>query len=297
MDKVLILGGAGRVGQFINNLLEAAVGERVVIDLMPPREPTEHRVMSALDLPTQAPELLREASTLVFAMPEDAALGALERLAEFCQARVVINTCSVQVPFQRAMRKLLPSVTSVGINPMFSPSLNCRGRSVALCEPVSSPAGEMLEGLLASNGMNVRRLTPDDHDQIMALCQTLPHAAILAFAMTLARSGCDMKTLDALSPPPMKTMLALVARMLQNAPQTYWDIQKYNTGAQEQRDQLIANLDHLNSMSRQPTVADFASELGYVRVLLGEHAGPYGEACANLFDLLVASGRKAKCQK
>lgn len=297
MDKVLILGGAGRVGQFINQLLEPTACERVVIDVVSPCEPMAHRVMSALDLPTQAPALLREASMLVFALPEDAALEALDRLAAFCRARVVINTCSVQEPFQRAMRKLLPSVASVGINPMFSPSLDCRSRPVALCEPVASAAGEMLDSLLTSKGMNVRRLTPGDHDQIMALCQTLPHAAILAFAMTLARSSCDMQVLDALSPPPMKTMLALVARMLHNDPQTYWDIQKYNTGAQDQRDQLSGSLDRLDSLSRQPTVTAFARELEDVRLLLGDHAGTYGDTCANLFDMLVSSGSKATCQK
>ncbi|WP_339531022.1 prephenate dehydrogenase dimerization domain-containing protein [Pseudomonas mucidolens] len=297
MDKVLILGGAGRVGQFLSKLLKPAVGAHVLIDLVAPREAVEYRVMSALDLPTHAPDLLREASMLVFALPEDAALAALECLGKHCRAHVVVNTCSVQVPFQSAMREILPSVTSVGINPMFSPSLDWRGRPVAMCEPSPSSAGEMLEALLASNGMNVRRLTPIDHDQIMALCQTLPHAAILIFALTLARSGCDLQSLDALAPPPMRTMLALVARMLQNDPQTYWDIQKYNAAAQDQRDQLNASLAQLSALSQQPTVSGFASELENVRLLLGEHAGPYGEACANLFDLLAQSGRTAACQK
>lgn len=290
MDKVLIIGGAGTVGRFVARLLMAAGHAPIVIDQVAADSAFDQRVMDALAVPEQAPELLEAATALIIALPEDTALHVLERYAGAMPSlRVLVNTCSVQLPFHKRAALRFRGVPSLGINPMFSPTLDCRGRPLVLCESVRSEAGDWFDGLLNQAGMHVTRLTPDEHDRTMAVCQSLPHAAVLAFAIALQHSECDPALIAALAPPPMQTLLSLAARILHNQPATYWDIQKHNRNAARQREQLASGLDLLHQFCRQDTPENFAAELESVRGWFGSEGQRYSEACAGIFRGLNSS--------
>lgn len=287
MEKILIIGGAGMVGGFMADLLVEAGYRPIVIDRVAGRPALDQRVMDALLLPVHAPELLQAADTLVVALPEQAALQVLERYTGAMPSlRLLVNTCSVQQPFQRQAARLFHGVPCLGINPMFSPTLDCRGRPVALCEREHSEPGARFAALLGERGLQVTRVAPDEHDRIMAVCQVLPHAAILSFAIALQRSECDPQRLAALAPPPMQTLLSLMARILGNPPDVYWDIQKHNPASQQQRGQLAAGLDTLHQTCRQDGPQAFFAELDRLRDYLAPVAADYGSACAQLFQLL-----------
>ncbi|MGY2200395.1 prephenate dehydrogenase dimerization domain-containing protein [Pseudomonas gingeri] len=292
MNNFLILGGAGIVGCFVARMLQERGYEPTIVDLVPSTLAVDHRVMDALGLPEQAPGLLEATDAIVLALPEDIAIQVLERYAgALASIQVIINTCSVQGPFQRRAESLFPDVPCVGINPMFSPTLDCRGRPVVVCERTASKAGDWFETLLHEQEMQVRRLSPDEHDQAMAVCQALPHAAILAFTFALSRSQCDLETIQALAPPPMRTLLSLSARILLNAPVTYWDIQKHNSAGQLQRDRLSDSLAMLDQLCGLDTPERFAEEIVAVRRQLGGYVDEYGKTCETLFNVLSPSGR------
>ena len=287
MDKYLIVGGAGIVGRFIAGLLADAGHAPIIIAREPAGRAFDQRVMDALDLPEQAPELLQSVTTLVLALPEEVAVQVLRRYARLMPSlRLLVNTCSVQQPFQEHAAVLLTGVPSLGINPMFSPTLDCRARPVLLCERKPGAAGDWFAVLLERHGMRVTRMPPEEHDRTLAVCQTLPHAAVLAFAFAVQRSECDPAVLAALAPPPMQTLLALAARILHNPPQTYWDIQRHNRHGARQREYLASGLDLLHQFCRQDTPDAFTAELDAVRDWLGPGVTTHGRTCAQLFNLL-----------
>jgi len=287
LDNYLVVGGAGIVGRFIAGLLADAGHAPLIIDREPAGRAFDQRVMDALDLPEQAPELLEATTALVLALPEEVALQVLERCGGAMPAlRLLVNTCSVQQPFQECAARLLPGVPSLGINPMFSPTLDCRGRPVVLCEREPGAAGARFATLLTAQGMRVRHLGPEEHDRTMAVCQTLPHAAVMAFAFALQRSECDPGLLAELAPPPMQALLALAARILHNPPQTYWDIQRHNRHGARQREHLAGGLDLLHQFCRQDSADAFAAELEAVRHWFGPGAAGYSRTCTRLFNLL-----------
>jgi|GEM_PF-324924 len=290
MDKYLIIGGAGIVGRFIAGLLADAGHAPIIIDREPAGRAFDQRVMDALELPEQAPELLEATTALVLALPEEVALQVLECYARRMPSlRLLVNTCSVQQPFQERAAQLLPGIPSLGINPMFSPTLDCRGRPVVLCEREPGAAGARFATLLGEHGMRVRHLSPEAHDRTMAVCQTLPHAAVMAFAFALQRSECDPELLAELAPPPMQTLFALAARILHNPPQTYWDIQRHNRHGARQREYLAGGLDQLHQFCRQDSTDAFAAELDAVRAWFGPGVAGHSRTCTRLFNLLNTS--------
>ncbi|MCE1645028.1 prephenate dehydrogenase/arogenate dehydrogenase family protein, partial [Enterobacter hormaechei] len=100
--------------------------------------------------------------------------------------------------------------------------------------------------VLMQADMRISRMTPEEHDQVMALCQALPHAAILIFGLVLAKSPLDIRTLATIAPPPMRTMLALLSRILRNPIEVYWDVQYENPMAAEPRQELLHAIQQLD---------------------------------------------------
>ena len=124
------------------NVLEPHIDTMTLIDLVAPPPQYRYYLMSALDVVEHRQDILQDITTIVFALAEDSAIATLERLFQKCSAvEVIINTCSIQEAFHAQIAMLLPNVASVGINFMFSPDLDCRGQSVAICERRQSKPG------------------------------------------------------------------------------------------------------------------------------------------------------------
>ncbi|MCY1439615.1 T-protein [compost metagenome] len=169
---------------------------------------------------------------------------------------------------------------------MFSPSLEGRGRPVVMClDDLHAPV-HWLETLMSEAGLVIKRMTVEQHDRALALCQVLPHAAVIAFGMALAKSGADLATLMAVAPPPMRTMVALLSRMLSNPVEVYWDIQHENTFAAEHRESLIKALGQLSDRVHGDEQQGFTNDLINVARTLGAHRISGAEECQRLFSLL-----------
>ncbi|MCG2843112.1 MULTISPECIES: prephenate dehydrogenase dimerization domain-containing protein [unclassified Photobacterium] len=282
MSQYVIFGGAGVVGQFMATLLESEGYSVTVADQVAPAYKVDHVICDVRHLDPVLTEKIKAASGVVFALPESVAAASLAVYAPLLTSvDVVVNTCSVQVPFHQIAADCLPSVSVVGVNPMFSPKLACHGRPVIVCEQVQSQAGAMMSALLARQGMDVSQMNPSDHDNNMALCQALPHAAILSFLTALVDEGCDIKVIYQIAPPPMKTLLSLAARILANEPETYWDIQAYNQAASKQRDKLMASLSILNTQVESNDFSAFVSQLD--------------DSKQHLKEILPQSEKEAEC--
>lgn len=288
MSQYVIFGGAGVVGQFMATLLTSEGHSVTVADQVAPAYPVDYVISDVRYLDRALTEKIKAASGVVFALPESAAAASLMTYAPLLTSvDVVVNTCSVQVPFHQIAADCLPSVSSVGVNPMFSPKLACHGRPVVVCEPAQSQAGAMISALLARQGMQVSQMNPDDHDNNMALCQALPHAAILSFLTALVYQGCDIKVIYQIAPPPMKTLLSLAARILANEPETYWDIQACNQAAAKQRDGLMASLSGLNSQVESDDYSAFVAQLVDAREHLKEILPQSEQEAACIFQTLM----------
>lgn len=169
---------------------------------------------------------------------------------------------------------------------MFSPVLSCRGRVVAVClEDLSAPVS-FLEAYLFEMGAKLKRVLPKEHDEIMAVCQVLPHAAILGFGNALAKTTLSIDIILEMMPPPMKCMMALLARILSGSPDVYWSIQTENEYAKYQRMAVFQGVEELMSCVASEDVDSFREQLliisSYMKI--GVDLGAID--CQRIFSLL-----------
>ena len=234
MSLTVVAGGLGAVGRMLHRELGGDLGRIVDID---PRRGIGAGDITALD-PVEC-DLLRNASTVVLAVPGPVALAALPSVTQLLRAdALLVETLSVKSRIAEAIAREDLPFEVVGVNPMFGPSLGMAGRAVAVVPYLAGERTSWFTSLIVARGAQIVELSSETHDRTAAALQALPHVLILAFARVLADCELDVESALRIAPPPARAILALAARMAGGNPEVYGEIQAANPFAQAARESL-----------------------------------------------------------
>lgn len=292
--SAIIVGGSGAVGSlFANALARAGIRDLVLLDR---RAPVTSSVASAFiegDIVQPGPEIMRRVRScdlLVLATPESVAVASLEALLPAMKpGSLLVDTLSVKGRYARALTTMAASAELLGVNPMFAPSLGFAGRSVVAVPYRSSALGDTFLGIIAAQGADVIRLDAESHDQACAALQVVTHASILAFGMALAAGGYDIAAAERIMPPPHRTLLALLARIVAAEPEVYRDIQAANPFAARARANLVDAQRRLERIVACDDPEAFRRLVEELRGIFGDAGTDYAGLCARLFDVTPPS--------
>lgn len=289
--SAVVAGGRGAVGAMLTGLLRGSGVPTTVIDLHP-GDPGS--ITGDITRPDAAvAETVGRAELVVLAIPEPAALRALDPLAGLVRPGAVLaDTLSVKSRFAARLAGLPAGIEQVGLNPMFAPDLGIAGRTVAAVVTRGGPGATALLQLVESWGGRVVRCTPEEHDRATAATQALTHAAVLSFGLALAHTGTGAGQLAGTAPPPHLAMLALLARITGGSPEVYWDIQQANPYAAPARQALAEGLGTL-AAAVDSGEAGMAAVFDDLRALLGTG---FEEHRRRARELLAATHPQAQAQ-
>jgi len=293
-DTAVIFGGAGAVGQlFSQRLLDCGVKRVVSVDRNPQSKSSaaadaareiEYLCADACVVDAAVQELTAAADLVIIALPSGPAEGCMTVVAPTLSSdALLVDTLSVKTHFLSALERLSLKAEILSVNPMFAPTLGFAGQSVLLVEVKPGPRSNAFKRLLGQWCGHIVSLTTQEHDRYTAASQALTHAALIVFGTALANMGYDAAKFRDCQPPPHFTMLALLARMLGNEPEVYWDIQIENPYATEARDELINAVSSFQSVVHSGDALKFGGALEKLRAALGEDEGRLAAACQSLF--------------
>jgi prephenate dehydrogenase len=204
---------------------------------------------------------LEQAGTVILAVPEPVAIEALASLTPLLRPdALLIETLSVKSRFAAALGRLRPRFEVVGINPMFGPSLQMRGRTVAVIPYRPGERAQAFTALLAGRGAHLTELSPSAHDQATVALQALPHLVTLAYTRAIGSLGVDLDELVELAPPPASALLALAARIASGNAHVYSEIQEANPYAAAGRASLADELARLSEACTDPAALQVVLE-------------------------------------
>lgn len=282
--RFVVLGAAGLVGRWV---LRSLVGEDDRVTTVDRAGRAEH-LADVTDPPEAVRAAVAAADVVVLALPEQTAAHCLGWIARTASGRaVIVTTCSVQGPVFDGAAELGVGQLVLGVNPMFSPTLDSAGRPVVVVSRHPDDAEvDLVRARLEDGGMVVSVMGPQEHDTAMSLLQTLPHAAVLAFATALPEHPVDVETLMRIAPPPARMLIALACRILSAPAEVYWDIQKANPQSAPRRAELLRSLGHLDSVVANGDETGFRAALAAAADWLGPHTETGARECHRLFDQL-----------
>lgn len=282
----VVVGGRGAVGSLIAGLLADDGLCVLAVDrdpVSPSPSKVHHCVGDVLTPDHILARTLKSANTVVLAIPEAVALAWPPGLSG--TNALVVETLSVKSGFAAKVAASTASTQVLGINPMFAPSLGMEGRPVAA---VAHRPGDRVEEFLERItrwGGRVVRMDADQHDRVAAATQALTHASVLAFGSALASLDVDPRLVEAVAPPPARTMLALLARISGGEPEVYWDVQSGNPYAATARASLTDAVREFQSAVTSGSESKF-------RTLMERAGSPlpngdeYRELCRRLFGIV-----------
>ena len=239
--RALVVGGAGKMGGwFVNFLASQGFSVEVADPAAVPAGVTRVEDWRRTDL---------KHDYIVLATPLGVTDAILRDLALRRPPGVIFDVGSLKSPLRAGLLALKShgcKVTSV--HPMFGPDTELlSGRHVVFVDLGSAAALASARALFAPTMAEQVVMSLDDHDRLIAYVLGLSHALNIAFFTALADSGEAAPELARMSSTTFDAQLEVAARVAQDSPELYYEIQSLNDYGAESLEALSQAVERLRT--------------------------------------------------
>ncbi len=250
-QRVLVVGGAGKMGRWFAEFLDSQGFDVTVAD--PAGAPPGFRHVA--DWRT----LGNDFQITVVATPIGATNPILHEMAARGQQGLVFDVGSIKTPLAGGLRALAARGCRVtSLHPMFGPDTQLlSGRHVLFMDAGSPQAVREARQLFASTMAEQIEMPLDEHDRLIAYVLGLSHAVNIAFFTALAESGETAPRLARLSSTTFDAQLGVAAKVAQESPQLYFEIQQRNPQGLYALEELQKAMQRLTDIVRRGDEAAF----------------------------------------
>lgn len=251
----LVIGGAGKMGAWFADFLDAQDYQVEIVDPGTPAETLAYPHHVELSRDNVAVDLI------VLATPLAALAAVLRTLAALETRALIIDIASLKTPLLDALAEAdAAGLRLCSAHPMFGPSATLlAGRHVLLMQ-VGAQAEALAEAraLFAATSADLVELALADHDRLVAYVLGLSHWLNLGFVRALAASGADAPKLARLSSTTFDRQLAVSRQVNGESPSLYFEIQALNQHRELAWDSLSRALAELRRVVEQGDAVAFA---------------------------------------
>jgi chorismate mutase/prephenate dehydrogenase len=264
----LVIGGAGRMGNWMAHYLDT-VGYHVVVSDLPGAQ-------TAFELIEDWEANVNEFDVVVVAVPLRPSNDILNRLAELTPSGLVFDIGSLKSP----MRDGLAALHSAGcrvcsVHPMFGPDeVGLSGRHILFVDVGHAQAVQDARALFAHTAAECVDLSLEEHDEVMAWVLGLSHLVNIAFAAALAGSGEAVPLLRNISSSTFNAQLKIAGQVVSENPHLYYEIQHGNSRTPQVVAAFRQVLDELSAAVVNGAEAEFVAAMGRAdqRLNPGKHS-------------------------
>jgi len=192
--KVAIIGGSGKMGQWFARLLMEE-GREVVITGRNQKKLLAVGKQLGAEVATNT-EAVKDADVILLSVPIDNLEEVVKQISPHIQPKqVIVDITSVKVFPVEVMHKYIKNGLILGTHPMFGPGANNIGNQNFVLTPTSDDEQKLAEKVsvyLEDRGARVTLMTPEEHDEMVAITLGLSHFIAIASAdalLNLDKSG------------------------------------------------------------------------------------------------------------
>jgi chorismate mutase/prephenate dehydrogenase len=239
--RALVIGGAGKMGGWFVGFLASQGFTVEVADPAPSAAGgTQVPDWHATDL---------KHDYIVVATPLGATDAILRDLALRRPPGVIFDVGSLKSPLRAGLMALKSHGCKVAsVHPMFGPDTELlSGRHVIFVDLGHAAALASARELFSSTMAEQVVMSLDDHDRLIAYVLGLSHALNIAFFTALAESGEAAPRLARLSSTTFDAQLDVAARVAQDSPELYYEIQSLNDYGAESLEALSQAVERLRT--------------------------------------------------
>ncbi len=220
--QALVIGGSGKMGRWFAAFLDSQGYDVTIAD---PAGPA-----GEFDFVADWRECEADFAVSVIAAPLTITAEILAEMAQRNHGGLIFDIGSLKTPLLPALQALAESGAQVtSLHPMFGPDTELLSDKHVLFLDAGAPeATREAQRLFDATMVQQTTMALDEHDRLIAYVLGLSHALNIAFSAVLATSGESVPRLADLSSTTFDAQLEVAARVAQEHPQLYFEIQSLN---------------------------------------------------------------------
>lgn len=239
--KILIIGGAGKMGRWFANYFFSFGHEVRLCDIGEDSDVSDPRYTWI----SSWRSVCCEVDTIVLATPISVTSDLLRDLASSGTKALVFDIASLKSPLKEAIASARKGGLRVAsIHPMFGPNVELlAGRNILICDTGDQSLVDEVQGLFRDTSAKIVKIALDDHDQLMAYVLGLSHIANLVFTEVLRNSAFDFDRLLEVGSTTFLSQLNIARAVSGENQQLYYQIQNSNPNSAEVYSKFIGAID------------------------------------------------------
>ena len=290
--NVAIVGAAGKMGSWVAALLHKHGHDLLLVDMR--RDEVERLAGSMERSRVAQPADVGAADMVIIAVPVDAVEPAMRELSPYvCRGQSVIDLSSLKVAPQRAAERHIPQAVFLGVHPMFgSGAESLSGHNVVLA-PADEQSRELaarVQRYVEPLGAHVVTMTPDTHDEVMAVVLLVPALVVAVVARTIVGTGRLAEARE-VSGTSLEVLMALTESMLGEGSVLYSALLAAFPTAPSVASALESSAAHFSSLVRDGDRAGLFEEFSALGRELGSVDDRAGHAYERMYAMLEALQR------
>ncbi len=220
--RVLVVGGSGRMGQWLCRYFRSRGCEVIVNDIAGPLE--------GFPFEPDLEKGVQEADIVAISVPMSVSADVLRSIAAMKPKALLFDVCSLKAPVQRELRAMgRAGLRIASVHPMFGPNLwPTSSGNITFSDCGNSVAVLEARELFRASGASFVNISLDHHDEFMSFLLGLSHLCLLTFARCVAASPFDLAGLKSPAGTTFSRLSIAAAGLLGDSPDLLRDIQALN---------------------------------------------------------------------
>ena len=286
--RVAIIGGSGKMGRWFAGFL-LKDGKEIVITGRNEKKLREAGEALGVEVTTSNIEAVRNADVVLLSVPIDNFEEIVKQLQPHLRtSQVVIDITSIKVFPVETMHKYIKAGVVLGAHPVFGPG----ARDIVNQNFVLTPTGEKETALaqkikeyLEARGGRVSLMTPQEHDEMMAVILGLSHFIAIVSADTLLTLD-RFRQMEAISGTTYKVLVMLIESVISEDSELYASLQMHLPKLDEIEGLFQRNSEAWAEIVRKKDRQEFISRMNALRDKLEQHDPDFNKAYEDMYRLL-----------
>jgi prephenate dehydrogenase len=286
--KVAIVGGSGKMGQWFARFL-LKEGKQVIITGRNEKKLLAAGEQLGVDATTSNVEAVRQADIVLLSVPVDNFEQVVQQISPHTNSgQVILDVTSVKALPVEAMHRHIKAGLVLGTHPVFGPG----ARDITNQNFVLTPTNEEETALaqkirqyLEDRDARATLMTPDEHDEMMAVVLGLSHFIAIASADALL-SFDRFQRMKEIGGTTYRVLLTLVESVISEDPELYASLQMGLPGMNEVEELFLKKSKEWADLVRSKDRQEFARRMTTLRTALEKADPDFGRAYENMYKLL-----------
>jgi len=283
--------GAGKMGIWFAKFCKEK-GDTVILAGRSAEKLAELRSELQIETTTDFQSAVQNAENILICTSISSFEEIVKKIAPFThRGQTVMDICSIKEYPVNVMHQYITDATVLGTHPVFGPGSNGVTHKAYVLTPTNAQeekVAEQYKQWLEKEGANVFIMTPQKHDELMAIILGLPHFIGLVACETLLAQK-DFTESKKLAGTTYRMLFTLAEATAQETPDLYANVQTKLSNLDKMEEHFIQTAQTWLDLMKNKDTDGIMTRMDQLRAKLAKADSDYGKSYETMYRMLQST--------